>query len=500
MEIQELRRESASRINGYLLLAVLAVLVGAGLVFYSQTMAFAWDEGFHLLAAQLIVRGRRPYLDFIFPQTPLNAYWNAGWMALLGETWRVPHAIAAIAATGAVFLTADYLWRRFPILQWRPAAALLGALAVGLNTQVVLFGTIAQAYGFCLLLLVTAFRVSVLAVERENLLLPCLAGFFSGAAADSSLLTASAVPVLLAWMLVYQRPGRRIATIAAFVAGAIAAFAPLLRLLVQAPRNVIFGVLEYNLLHRGLNWEGATEHNVGVMLAWIDSSHALLLAVLAVAGLVFVRFRSDWTRAQRGEFYLCLFLALSLALFISTAHPTFERYYLFLVPFLAIPGAAGLYWIASRFDAEERPFRPVLAVVVLLALGLGKALYTGRDDLTWNGVDHVVQLVEQVTPKNAPLLADEQVYFLTRRIPPEGMELDDSHKLQLPEPLARRLHVVSEAELDRRLRSGEFATVEVQGDEDWIKKHELARLYRQQKNFEEEGWSVFWDRAPSGNR
>ena len=46
------------------------------LLVYSQTAAFAWDEGYHVLAAQLIARGKRPYLDFFFPQAPLNAYWS----------------------------------------------------------------------------------------------------------------------------------------------------------------------------------------------------------------------------------------------------------------------------------------------------------------------------------------------------------------------------------------------------------------------------------------
>lgn len=39
---------------------------------YAQTPAFTDDEGFHL-AAQLIKAGLRPYLDFCFDQTPLNA-------------------------------------------------------------------------------------------------------------------------------------------------------------------------------------------------------------------------------------------------------------------------------------------------------------------------------------------------------------------------------------------------------------------------------------------
>src|SRR5579872_7438397 len=64
------------------------IAIAAGLLWYAQTLAFTEDEGFHLLAAQLVKGGMRPYLDFFFPQTPLNAYWNAWLMRLLGESWR----------------------------------------------------------------------------------------------------------------------------------------------------------------------------------------------------------------------------------------------------------------------------------------------------------------------------------------------------------------------------------------------------------------------------
>src|SRR5271157_5759718 len=67
-------------------------LLAAALMLYAQSWAFTDDEGFHLLAAQLIKGGMRPYLDFCFPQTPLNAYWNAFLMRLCGESWRGPHA------------------------------------------------------------------------------------------------------------------------------------------------------------------------------------------------------------------------------------------------------------------------------------------------------------------------------------------------------------------------------------------------------------------------
>jgi hypothetical protein len=54
-------------------------LYTAALLVYSQTLAYTGDEGFHLIAAQLIRAGMRPYIDFMFPQAPLNAYWNAAW-------------------------------------------------------------------------------------------------------------------------------------------------------------------------------------------------------------------------------------------------------------------------------------------------------------------------------------------------------------------------------------------------------------------------------------
>ena len=69
---------------------------GAGLIAYSQTYAFAWDEGFHLLAAQLILRGMRPYLDFFHAQTPLYAYWNSFWMKIFGDTWHTAHVVSAV--------------------------------------------------------------------------------------------------------------------------------------------------------------------------------------------------------------------------------------------------------------------------------------------------------------------------------------------------------------------------------------------------------------------
>src|ERR1700735_2493801 len=86
-----------------------AGVLAAAIIVYSQTLAFAWDEGFHLLAAQLILRGKRPYLDFMFAQAPLFAYWNAALMRVFGQSWRMVHVESSLAVTGAALLTAQFV-------------------------------------------------------------------------------------------------------------------------------------------------------------------------------------------------------------------------------------------------------------------------------------------------------------------------------------------------------------------------------------------------------
>jgi hypothetical protein len=477
----------------FLCLCGVVSLLTAHLLVYSQTEAFAWDEGFHLLAAQLIKSGKRPYLDFCFPQTPLNAYWNAFWMGVFGESWRTAHALAAVATGGAILLTADFLLARFPVTHWRLAAALTAALTVGLNQIVFYFGTIGQAYGLCLFLLVAAFRLSILAVDRKGPLLPGCAGFLAGAGAMSSLLTAPVGPVLLIWILIHNRAGSRLAKFAAFLVGSAMAFQPLLWLFVKSPRQVYFSVIQYHLLYRQVGWPGAIRHDLEVMASSIDSSQALLLGLLAAAGLLFIVFRSQWDRPRRAEFYLCGWLALALWAQISSAHPNFPQYFILLVPFLSILASVGPYSIASQMYHPDRAFWPVLIFTVLLSLGLAKSLYEEHDDVTWHDFEEISRKVDQVTPPNAPLLADEHVYFLTRRPPPSGMELRDSHKLELPAAVADSMLVVSGTELDRQIKAGVFSTIETcTFTDEKIQALGLGRLYSQKAEIED--CAVFWDR------
>ncbi len=390
-------------------------------------------SGFHLLTAELITRGKRPYLDFNFSQTTLNAYWNAFWMMLFGPSWRVVHAVAALMTSGAILMTADYLFVRFPVARWRSAAALMASFLLFLNVLIVQYGPIGQAYGLCLFLIVAAFRLTVVSVDRRGLFLPALAGLLASAGAASTLLGAPVCPVLALWMAFQSRMGNRWAKLTAFVAAAVIPFLPVVYLFVKGPRQTLFNILQYNLIFRQVEWPGAITHDIGVMMSWLNSAQALLVGLLALAGLLFIRFQSDWSKSRRAEFYLCGWLALALGVYISSAHPTFQRCLSFFasVPWRFSRQGAG-YSISTRLYAPNRPLWPIVALTAVFSLELAKALHDKHDNINWLDLQKVAAKVDQVTPPNGLILSDEQIYFLTRRPPPSGMELADSHKIDLP--------------------------------------------------------------------
>jgi len=470
------------------LIGVLALYAAAFLV-YAEKWAFTWDESFHLLAAQLIAHGKRPYIDFCFPQTPLNAYWNAGWLRLLGENWRVPQAFAALFTIGAVVLTARFVFLRLPAPSWRAAAALSAALLTGLNAMVFIYGPVAQAYGICLFTLMVAFQLTVRAVGRSELPWPTAAGFFAGTAAASSLLSAVAAPVLLAWMLFHSRAGSRWLKVCAFAMGAAIPFAPVVWLFWQGPRQAWFNLIQYHIFFRRLYWPETTRHDLEILTSWLESGQALILGLLAVSGLLYIAHRSQWPAAMKAEFYLSAWLAAALAFEVGAAHPTFARYFVLVVPFLAILAAVGLYAIASRVLDPDKPIWAVLPLAMLLVLGLGRSIYDRRDFLDWSSYEQLARKIDEVTPRNAALFANEPIYFLTRREPPPGFEFSDSHKVDLGPAKNALLHIVTNSEVNNEVRSGVFATAYSCSDDD-ISNFGLENLYKQRADLED--CSVFW--------
>jgi hypothetical protein len=330
-----------------------------------------------------------------------------------------------------------------------------------------------------------------------------LAGCLAGAAAGSTLLTASVAPMLLIWILFYSPAGERLALGASFIAGAVISLLPLLVLFVQSPARVIFDVFRYHMFYRRSDWPGATRHDLETVTAWVGSPQAIILGALAAAGIWFVAKKSGWDRERRSEFYLCGWLALVTGLYVSTAHPTFTQYYIFTAPFLGILGSVGMFAIIKQLaagdvaregDKARLPVWPLVGVGLLVCLNLAREIYDRRDDTSWPKMEAIARKVKEVTPAGALLYADEPDYFLTRRTPPHGNEYISSHKLRLPPALSDLVHIVPQPEFDRRIAAGVYDTLETCDDDDWIKERKLDEIYRQKADVSD--CAVFWDRRP----
>ena len=481
----------AERRPAHLGLYGLWALLAAGLAVYAQTIAFTDDEGFHLLAAQLIKHGMRPYLDFCFPQAPLNAYWNAFLMRLFGESWRGPHALAALETCAAAILAAQFVLSRFPERRWSMAGAIAATVMIGCNIPLVEFGPLGQAYGAALLAIVAAFRLAIAAVERGQGWRYAAAGVCAGAAAASTLLAASVAPVLLVWMWMRQREGGRWSRAAAFLAGAAVPFLPVVWLGVQSPRVVWFNIVKYQLAYRVVYWPNPLPHDVNTLTGWLSDPQSLLLVLLAIFGVLYIARRSGWAGERRAEFYLCGWLALGICAELAVAHPTFARYFCLATPFAGILAVPGLYALGSRVLDPGRPFWPVLLVSVIFAGSLARGLCNdASDSYNWKDYEALARKIREVTPPGKEMFSEEEIYFLLKRRPPAGMEFGYSHQLPLPPVELALLHITSQAEQKRELAAGVFGSAAT-CDEDMIDDYDLYDVFSQSADVN--GCTVFWD-------
>ena len=478
----------------YAIVCAAFALTAAIIATYGETTACAFDEGFHMLAAQLVKQGRRLYVDFFFPQAPLNVWWNTAWMMVFGDTWRTAHAAAIVATLAAVFLSVDFVFTRFRAPSWRVAVGVSAVALVGGNWLLVEFGPIGQAYALCMLLSVIAFRFALRAVSRPGVLFAFLCGCAAGATAEASLLAAPFAPVVLLWMLIHNRVGSRLARFGAFVAGAVTPWIPVLIMFARNPYQVRFGIIDFHLFYRRVEWEGSLKHNFEIMTEWINSGHALIVALLAAAGFIWIIRASQWARERRAEFYLCGWMAAGQTAYLCWVRPTFTQYFTLLIPFLGIPAAMGFYAVATRLAGSKRRWLAFAVMAFLLSVGLGRGIYDDQSSTNWLDFEKVAHKVDEVTPRNGVVLSDEFVYFITHRPVPTGMESDDTHKLRLPADKAALLHIVPRPELVKWVKAGRYDTVESCDDDDDqdLVDLDLPDIYAQKAEIA--GCKVYWER------
>jgi hypothetical protein len=215
----------------------------------------------------------------------------------------------------------------------------------------------------------------------------------------------------------------------------------------------------------------------------------VLMGFFAAAIILLYRERASGWPAARREFLLAGALGIALTLFISTAHPTFERYYSVAAPFLAIMAALGVYAAGSRVATPGHARLSAGLVIALTCAIFLRAIFDEREDEHWSDYEELAQQVADVTPIGANLYADELVYFLLNRTPPEGMAFSYSQKLELPRDQEKLFHIVSLQELKQKMQAGEFAALQTCRDS-ILDDFEPAKYF--QHHSEPNDCDLFW--------
>lgn len=402
---------------------VLAACIAAVFLVRSQLFAYVGDESFHLVAAQLIHAGKRPYLDFFYQHTPLHAYLTAG-LFHLSETWRIAHAFSALALGGSMVLACLYARDLFVEEDARRTVVALTLIFYGANCYALVFAATGLPYGFCLLCSMAALFFSRPNGRSAHSL---AAGLFAGAAAASNLLTLPLLAVILIRILIRDKW-----RVLIFIAGATVASAPLLILFAQSPSQVIFNLVGYHLVDRpSLGWR----FNVGQIIEWFWSVQGITLTALGIL--------ANWLRRDE-EVRWCGWAALALIVPVSLVPTTSAFYFLLALPFLVILSAVGAVEIFRRAAINRNVV--ALFLVALYLSGLVGMKYVWRWQAPYadfREMEMIARELEDCTSGSGNFYAPEAMYFAIHRLPPPTLE--------------NRFNALSRA--DEMLKNGEFDAV-----------------------------------------
>lgn len=410
------------------------------LIVLSQAFVFipiAWtryvddDEGNYVLAASLVAEGRVPYRDFLHFQMPLIPYAYGGWVALVGEDFRLARllSVACAIATGAL------VYAVIARAHGRPAAC-FGLLLFTASSLTFGWLTTVKTQALATLFLVAAFAAAAWR-PRPTLPLLAVAGACCGLAIDARLTSAAVIPAFL-WIAFSVR----MRGIVAYASGLVAALCPALVLAAMAPSQFWFDNFDYHQLRA----EGGTVGDFGQKAQTVGSLFGigttegaigsrgfgvqfLILFVLAAAAIALLR-----TVGRRIGFPLTVAVLVGVANLLPT--PTYTHYQVSVVPFLVIASVESIAWLRERStltdDFGARRFLAsalAVALVIYVFAGIGDAYryarVTGAEDARIGNIDMVADAVNARTSKGEEVLASWPGYLFgthARAVP--GLEND----------------------------------------------------------------------------
>ena len=415
-------------------------------------------------ASRLAREGHVPYRDFFYEQMPLLPYVYGGWTLAAGESWYAVRALSALlaAAVGAVLYL--HVLRRHGS---RPLAA--AALALyALSALVLGFFAVVKTFALATLLLL----VALMLVDRRVRPRWLVAGLLVGLAGDARLVLLAAVPA-------FAFAARR--RIVPFAAGLAIGLVPSLVLLALAPRQFVFDNLRYHgekTTHGLIGDPGQKVRTAANLVGYGKTHHALGLqfALFLVATAVAV-----WLLRRRLPLGAAVAVLLGVACLLPT--PTYVQYFCVAVPFmvLTIAEAAAPRLSGSEPLTRSRTLAAALGIALAayaVAAGFAYAHLVDTSPLlkpSLASVRKVSAVVERESSPGERVLSSWPGYLVGTHAdswPGYTNHFAPAAAAHVSAAEARRVHVVSEAQLEAAIRAREPRLVVYRN---WITTEPFAR-------------------------
>jgi 4-amino-4-deoxy-L-arabinose transferase-like glycosyltransferase len=314
----------------------------------------ALDEGFYVIAAQLISHGKIPYTDFFYPQAPILPYLYAGWMQIFGYDWYAARALAALFSSGIVFVLYLLLKERYGRL-----IAFLGALCLALNAMFWPWMLVVKTYAPATFFLLLAYYLVTSARSQQRLL---IAGISIGLGIGCRLYLAALVPLFLVLFLKDR------AFFKSFLVGGFLTSLPFIALAAFDWPAFWYNNMGYHLsrspgsFSRSLPQKWDIVANLFGITPTLNIERWGLPVFTWLATLNIAR-----TLLSQRAPSLAAGIIIVLGCVSLLPQPTYDQYFCIIVPFIIIEAIACLQWMQRLCPA---PKLAVGALSVCLALAL----------------------------------------------------------------------------------------------------------------------------------
>lgn len=465
-------------------------------VFISINRLIARDEGFYIVASELLLHNKLLYKDFFFPQMPLTALFYASCFKIFGTSWFV-----ARLSTGIIYFLTGYFLFIFIKKNYSFWFATLSLTLFAIHPMGFAWQSVIKSYAFVNLFLVLIFFIASSIQNlnppepnttanqiktRKNSKKIFTVGFILGLLGLTRLHFLALFPLLL--LHIYKKQNKLSKKdLCLFMLGCSISLSPCLYYFIQAPNSFIFNNLGYHLVRSQAPLEGelATKISSLFKLLGLNDSQQVIKYQMIITYLIPLIFGGYYflTKLFKREFYFPFLYSLFILILNLIPTPTYLQYHSCMIIFIIIMSV-------DFIKVQNNSFIKCLFSFILLATNIfyyPKSLLaytiTAHNVIGITGQNPEMWSIHTVKKINEHLnLIDSNKYLVS--VWP-GHALNSKHRLlpgtenpfltKVPNEVAKKYELTKNDDILEAISNGSVEIV-IYKDGDTLNKKELKKL------------------------